>query len=60
MTTSIRDAVANTFDRREIKYRVVARPMAQIVDKDGNVIAESQNEWEVRELYRLIKGRRVK
>ena len=61
MAIEIRDAIAavNTYNRRDVEYRVVARPMAQIVTKEGNVIVESQNEWEIRELYRLIKGRRV-
>jgi len=59
MAIEVRDAIAavNTYNRRDVEYRVVARPMAQIVTKEGNVIVESQNEWEVRELYRLIKGR---
>jgi len=59
MAITIRDAIAATYDRRNVEYRVVARPVAQIVTKEGNVIVESQNEWEVRELYRLIKGRPV-
>ncbi len=61
MAITVRDAVAGTetFDRRDVTYRVVVRPVAQIVDKKGNVIIESQNAWEIRELYRLIKGRRV-
>jgi len=61
MAITIRDAIAavDTYSRRDVEYRVVARPVAQIVTKEGNVIVESQNEWEVRELYRLIKGRPV-
>ena len=58
---SIRDRISalTVYDKRNVRYRIIAHPVAQIVDEKNNVIVESQNEWEVRELYRLIKGRAV-
>jgi hypothetical protein len=50
-------AVSTDFFKRDVRFRIVARPVAQILDQWGRVIIESQNEKEIRELYRLIKGR---
>lgn len=59
MALTIRDSIVglNTYEKKDVQYHVTTRIVAQILDKRGNVIIESTNEWEVRELYRLIKGR---
>ncbi len=50
-------AIQTDFFKRDVRFRIVARPVAQIIDQWGTVVIESQNEKEVKELYRLIKGR---
>lgn len=60
MSVNVRDTIAGVtsiYLKRDVRYRIIARPVAQIIDAQDNVIVESTNEWEVRELYRLIKGR---
>jgi hypothetical protein len=60
MSVNVRDTIAGVtsiYLKRDVRYRIIARPIAQIIDAQDNVIVESTNEWEVRELYRLIKGR---
>lgn len=60
MSVNVRGTIAGVtsiYLKRDVRYRIIARPIAQIIDAQDNVIVESTNEWEVRELYRLIKGR---
>jgi hypothetical protein len=59
MAISIREAIAGAstlHDGRDFKYRTVVRPVFQILDKKGNVLIESTDEWEMQELFRLIRG----